>query len=174
MRARQVPGFPVDILTCSTCGERSAVHRGQRVPCKWCKYGPLEKWAQNYEERRRATELAAGFEFVASSNHHLLKRRGRAHNTSHWLRHLACGQIVPRWQYYKTDGKGNEAPPYCVFCKGERWRPATVIDPAARDLLYLVEFQSRGRRFLKIGRSLPNQDRLPEWIPPGCPHRAGR
>jgi hypothetical protein len=166
MRARQVPDFLVDILTCSTCGERVAVHRGQRVPCNRCDVGPLEKWAQVYEDRRRAKDLAAGFEFVASSNHSLLKPKGRKRppNSYQWLRHLACGQIVPRWQPYAVDGKGNVAPPYCVNCGGGPWRSATVIDPAARDLLYLVEFQTRGRRFLKIGRSLPNQDRLPEWI----------
>lgn len=166
MRARKVPGFPVDILTCTTCGERVAVHRSQRVPCKRCKDGPLEKWARGWRDRGRARALAAGFEIVARGDHHLMvnPRSRTFHDTIEWLRHQACGHIGPRWQRYKKDGKGNVAPPYCLHCGGEPWRSATVIDPAARDLLYLVEFQARGRRFLKIGRSLPNQDRLPEWI----------
>ncbi|WP_432887981.1 hypothetical protein ACQPYH_06415 [Kribbella sp. CA-245084] len=163
MRARQVPGFPVDILTCSTCGIRVAVHRGQRLPCDHVK---LYKWAQVDEDRYRARELAAGFEFVARSHHHLLNTGGRSpHNTVHWLRHLVCGQIVPRWQRLKTDNKtGEVAPPYCIHCGGEPWRPTTAIDLAACDLLYLVQFHARGVRFLKIGRTLAGMDRLPGWL----------
>jgi hypothetical protein len=166
MRARQVPGFPVDILTCATCGERLAVHRGQRVQCVWCRDGPLYKWAQVEENRVRAQELAAGFEFVARADHNLLNTGGRSpHNSQRWLRHLACGQIVPRWQRRKTDNKtGKVAPPYCIHCGGEPWRSSTAIDPDARDLLYLVRFHARGVRFLKIGRTLAGMDRLPGWL----------
>lgn len=157
MRARQVPGYAVDILTCGTCKERTAVHRGQRLPCRTCR-----DRLRPYPWR---VDPATGFEHVAHASHNLLSPGGRARNDSQfWVRHKVCGRIVPRWQR-GFDGKtGQPAPPYCQHCKGEPWQPSGAIPHRVRDLLYLVEFQRRGQRFLKIGRSLPTQGRLTEWI----------
>lgn len=158
IRARQVPGYPVDILTCGTCNERTAVHRGQRLPCQSCR-PPRVKPARWREDS------STGFEHVAKASHNLLSPGGRARNDStFWVRHKACGRIVPRWQRGHDGKTGKAAPPWCRYCKGERWQPTRAIPHHVRDLLYLVEFQHRGRRFIKVGRSLPTQDRLVEWI----------
>ncbi|NEA32378.1 hypothetical protein [Streptomyces sp. SID13031] len=126
----------------------------------------MHKWAQVMEDEVRAMDLAAGFEFVAQAQHNLLNPGGRAtHISSRWLRHLRCGQIVPRRQRYRLDNKtGEVAPPQCMNCGDEPWRPSTAIKPTARDLLYLVRFEARGVRFLKIGRTLAGLDRLPSHL----------
>jgi len=168
MRARQVPGYPVDILTCGACGTRIAVHRGQRRPCRDCPiaYIPEPKWYARAEAAERAADRAAGFEFVAHARHNLLSSGARAKEVSGlWYRHLVCGRIVPRIEFRRYDAKTGElAPPYCPQCRGERWRPANSIPPAARDLLYLVRFDTPGRRFLKVGRTLVGADRLPSHL----------
>jgi hypothetical protein len=117
-------------------------------------------------ERNREAALEAGFEYVARAGHHLLNTGGRAtHNSVTWYRHQPCGQIVPSWVFRRWDRKTGElSPPFCVHCGGEPWRPSTAIDPAARDLLYLVRFEARGTRFLKIGRTLAGMDRLPAHL----------
>ncbi|NIK59868.1 hypothetical protein [Kribbella shirazensis] len=166
IRARQLPDDPVDILTCSVCRVRRAVHRGQRLPCTTCGEPPLWKSTQKLLAERRAAELAAGFEHIADARCNLLSTGGRSKQVSdQWLRHQACGRIGPRWQRPFLDRKtGEVAPPYCRHCGGEPWRSSSAIPPGARDLLYLVRFTAPGLRFLKVGRSLTTQDRLAQWL----------
>ncbi|MFI6678105.1 hypothetical protein [Kribbella sp. NPDC050470] len=120
---------------------------------------------------RRTEELAAGFELVAYARHHLLNTGGRPEFASSvWYRHKACGAIVPAWQFRRTDPKtGEGAPPLCYFCGGEPWRRSTARDPAWPALLYLVRFQARGSRLLKIGLTTSGLGRLDAHLRLGAP-----
>lgn len=164
IRARQIDGFPVDLLTCTLCGDRVMVHRAQRRPCFECDIHeiPVVHFLAGLLAQRGAEEAAAGFQHVAYARHHLLNTGGRAeYASSVWYRHDDCGAIVPAWQFRRTDPKtGEGAPPLCYYCGGEPWKRSPVRDPAAPALLYLLRFQARGRRFLKIGLTAPGLDRL--------------
>ncbi|MGW1347034.1 hypothetical protein ACWCOV_38690 [Kribbella sp. NPDC002412] len=140
------------------------VHRGERRPCFECDIRQVP--ADPFLAQRRTEELAAGFELVAYARHHLLNTGGRPGFAScAWYRHDACGAIVPAWQFRRTDPKtGEGAPPLCYFCGGEPWRRATARDPAGPALLYLVRFQARGSRLLKIGLTTPGLGRLDDHL----------
>jgi hypothetical protein len=146
------------------CGHRVMVHRGERRPCFECDIRdiPPDRFLAGMLALRRAEEQAAGFEYVAGAHHHLLNTGGRAaYASSVWYRHAGCRAIVPAWQFRRTDPTtGEGAPPLCYYCGGEPWRRSTARNPEAAALLYLVRFQARGSRFLKIGLTTPGLDRL--------------
>ncbi|TCC27819.1 hypothetical protein [Kribbella speibonae] len=140
------------------------VHRGERRPCFECDLRDIrsDQFFADLLAQRRAEEQAAGFEYVARAHHHLLNTSGRAkYASSVWYRHSVCGAIVPSWQFRRTDPRtGEGAPPLCYYCGGEPWRRPNARNPEDPALLYLVRFQARGSRFLKIGLTAPGLDRL--------------